>query len=510
MKYGLSDQQRKEITDILTSYKAVEKAILFGSRAIDTYKEASDVDIAIKGQNADWSLAMTIQDHLEEETYLPFFFDVVAYGSVESEELRRHIDGKGRVLFCRGMSEGLMENGELSVENGGSAWQEVRLGGCIRTNIQSIGKDYPFDEILYLDTGSITENRIEKLQRFNIKEAPSRAKRIVENDDIIYSSVRPNQLHYGFIKDPEENLVVSTGFVVISCNREDIRPKYLFYYLSSATSTEYLHSIAEASTSAYPSLKPSDIEALDIELPPLPEQKAIADVLSALDDKIDLLYRQNKTLEQMAETLFRQWFVVEAGEDWVEYKVSDIVNHIKENVKPGSNPLLTYRHYSLPAFDNEKNPVIEVGKDILSNKYVVLPQTILVSKLNPKVPRIWAIPDKVAENSVCSTEFQVFQPKKELYYGFLCFLFKSNEAVGELEMAASGTSGSHQRVKSQDILNIMFSVPSLDKIEKYSQEVKPLIEKQQRNNDYICTLQSLRDTLLPKLMSGEVRIASNG
>jgi type I restriction enzyme S subunit len=208
----------------------------------------------------------------------------------------------------------------------------------------------------------------------------------------------------------------------------------------------------------------------------------------------------------MAETLFRQWFVVEAGEDWEEYKVSDIANHIKENVKPASNPLLTHRHYSLPAFDNGKNPVIEIGKEILSNKYVVRPQTILVSKLNPRVPRIWAIPDKVAENSICSTEFQVFQPKKELYYGFLCFLFKSDEAVGELEMAASGTSGSHQRVKPQDILNIIFLVPSLDKIEEYSQEVKPLIEKQQRNNDYIRTLESLRDTLLPKLMSGEVRV----
>jgi len=81
MKYGLSEKQLKEITDILASYEAVEKAILFGSRAIDTYKEASDVDIAIKGENADWSLAMTIKDHLEEETYLPFFFDVVAYES---------------------------------------------------------------------------------------------------------------------------------------------------------------------------------------------------------------------------------------------------------------------------------------------------------------------------------------------------------------------------------------------------------------------------------------------
>lgn len=199
-----------------------------------------------------------------------------------------------------------------------SEWKEEILGNCIETNKQSIGKDYPFTDILYLDTGSITENRIEKLQEFSISKAPSRAKRLVEENDIIYSSVRPNQLHYGFIKNPKDNLVVSTGFVVISCDKEKIQPKYLFYYLSSDNSTEYLHSIAEASTSAYPSLKPSDIEALEIYLPPLPEQKSIAEVLSSLDDKIDLLHRQNKILEQMAETLFRQWFVVEAKEDWEE------------------------------------------------------------------------------------------------------------------------------------------------------------------------------------------------
>ncbi|VVM20919.1 hypothetical protein BSPWISOXPB_4510 [uncultured Gammaproteobacteria bacterium] len=91
MKYGLSDKQLQEIKEILASYESVEKAVLFGSRAIDTYKEASDVDIAIKGEKADWSLAITIKEHLEEETYLPFFFDVVAYGSVESEELKQHM-----------------------------------------------------------------------------------------------------------------------------------------------------------------------------------------------------------------------------------------------------------------------------------------------------------------------------------------------------------------------------------------------------------------------------------
>ncbi len=509
MKYGLSDQQRKEITDILTSYKAVEKAILFGSRAIDTYKEASDVDIAIKGQNADWSLAMTIQDHLEEETYLPFFFDVVAYGSVESEELRRHIDGKGKVLFCRGVSEGLMENGELSVENGGSAWQEAVLseiidligGGTPKTKIKEYWDgNIPWLSVVDFNTGNkFVFDTEKKITQDGLENSSTK---LLEEGDIIISA----RGTVGVVAILGKKMAFNQSCYGIKAIDGKSTNNYVYYLLKDAV----LNFIQIAHGGVFDTITRDTFDEIDISLPPLPEQKAIADVLSALDDKIDLLHCQNKTLEQMAETLFRQWFVVEAGEDWVEYKVSDIVNHIKENVKPGSNPLLTYRHYSLPAFDNEKNPVIEVGKDILSNKYVVLPQTILVSKLNPKVPRIWAIPDKVAENSVCSTEFQVFQPKKELYYGFLCFLFKSNEAVGELEMAASGTSGSHQRVKSQDILNIMFSVPSLDKIEKYSQEVKPLIEKQQRNNDYICTLQSLRDTLLPKLMSGEVRIASNG
>jgi type I restriction enzyme S subunit len=121
-------------------------------------------------------------------------------------------------------------------------------------------------------------------------------------------------------------LVVSTGFVTITCNKEKLHPKFLFYYLSQSQTTEYLHSIAEASTSAYPSLKPDDIEALDILLPLLPEQRAIASILSSLDDKIDLLHRQNATLEKMAETLFRQWFVEEAKEEWEIGKLGDVLD----------------------------------------------------------------------------------------------------------------------------------------------------------------------------------------
>ena len=105
-------------------------------------------------------------------------------------------------------------------------WKETVLGEVVQTNKKSIGGEYPYSEIQYLDTGSITCNRIEGLQTYKINEAPSRAKRLVENEDIIYSSVRPNQLHYGYILNPIENLVVSTGFVVISCNKKEIVPKF--------------------------------------------------------------------------------------------------------------------------------------------------------------------------------------------------------------------------------------------------------------------------------------------
>ena len=172
-----------------------------------------------------------------------------------------------------------------------SEWRECKLGESVISNRQSIGRDYPHQNIIYLDTGSITRGKIETLQDIKLSGAPSRAKRLVKHNDIVYSTVRPIQRHYGIINNPPENLVVSTGFSVIEANLEKANPLFIYYFLTSDEIVETLDVIAEASTSAYPSLRPSDIENLDIFLPPLPEQRAIAGVLSSLDDKIDLLHR---------------------------------------------------------------------------------------------------------------------------------------------------------------------------------------------------------------------------
>ena len=99
-----------------------------------------------------------------------------------------------------------------------AGWREVKLGEVIKSNLRSITKDYPYTKIQYLDTGSITKGKTEQLQEFVLSKAPSRAKRLVKNQDIIYSTIRPIQRHYGFIKNPPENLVVSTGFLEVPIN----------------------------------------------------------------------------------------------------------------------------------------------------------------------------------------------------------------------------------------------------------------------------------------------------
>lgn len=246
-------------------------------------------------------------------------------------------------------------------------------------------------------------------------------------------------------------------------------------------------------------------EDIEFPFPSLPEQKAIASVLSSLDNKIDLLHRQNKTLEAMAETLFRQWFIEEAKEDWEELSVSDIAIHVKDNVNPSRDPLETFYHFSLPAFDSGQKPTSELGSEILSNKYRVSKNSILVSKLNPRVPRIWLV-SNVEDNYVCSTEFQNLKPKVTAHLMFLYSLFNSRDVIDELTMSASGTSGSHQRVKPEDMLNITFRTPCLDYLEQYSSLIAPSMQKVASNKQQIQTLENLRDTLLPKLMSGEVRV----
>lgn len=187
------------------------------------------------------------------------------------------------------------------IEEAADDWAVVTVGDFVKTNSSSIKKDCTLSTIQYLDTSSLTEGKIDTLQLLDLADAPSRARRIVKHNDVLISTVRPNQKHYGIMKNPTEDIIVSTGFCVISC--EKINPHFIYMLLTTDDMTEYLHSIAEGSTSTYPSLKPSDIEAVEFLLPQEEKLKVFSDYADNAWNKIDSNYRQMKTLEHMRDTL---------------------------------------------------------------------------------------------------------------------------------------------------------------------------------------------------------------
>ena len=194
-----------------------------------------------------------------------------------------------------------MENGKL---------KKYKLGEICDLNLSSLKSSDRIDEILYLDTSNITENRISDLQSFSIANAPSRAQRKVRNNTIIFSTVRPNQNHFGIIKNSQSNLIVSSGFTTLDIkNPEDFDANYVYLKLTQPYVVNYLQTLAQNSVSAYPSINPDDIGNLSFYFPPLESQQKIAAVLSTLDDKIALNRRMNAKLEQMAKRLYDHWFV---------------------------------------------------------------------------------------------------------------------------------------------------------------------------------------------------------
>jgi type I restriction enzyme S subunit len=201
------------------------------------------------------------------------------------------------------------------VEEAQEDWETVKVLDFVKTNVTSINKNCNLDTIKYLDTSSITQGRIDGYQILNIGEAPSRARRIVRHNDILISTVRPNQKHYGILKHPEENLIVSTGFCVITC--ENINPHFIYILLTTDDMTEYLHSIAEGSTSAYPSLKPSDIEMVEFQLPPKEKLIAFSEYADNAWNKIDYNHKQIHTLEKLRDTLLPKLM---SGEARVAYE----------------------------------------------------------------------------------------------------------------------------------------------------------------------------------------------
>jgi type I restriction enzyme S subunit len=394
------------------------------------------------------------------------------------------------------------------------SWRKIRLGDACKINMDSYSPKEEWDFVNYLDTGNITDNKIDFIQHIDVKneKLPSRARRKVKKDSIIYSTVRPNQRHFGIVKSQPENFLVSTGFAVIDTDAQVLDANFLYYLLTQATLVEALHAIAEQSTSAYPSIKPSDIENLKIEIPDLATQKKIADVLGSLDRKITQNTEVNKNLLEQAQSIYSAWFeqfLLSDGimpSNWHIGTIRDIADIKTNSFNPQRNPGVMLEHYSIPAFDEQLFPVFELSNNVKSNKYILTNNSVLASKLNPDTKRVWR-PMCLSKNAVCSTEFIVFEAKNPEHKDFLFSIIDSQPFSDWMCAHTTGSTNSRQRTTPSTTLDFKIAVAPDDVVDEFCSTVAPMYDLISQNVLENQSLSSLRDQLLPKLMTGEIDVS---
>lgn len=402
-----------------------------------------------------------------------------------------------------------------------------------KLNAETIGSKNAPQIIRYLDTSNITRNKIESIQTLDSRIAPfpSRAQRKVKSKTIIYSTVRPEQEHFGFIEQSETCLIVSTGFVTIDVFDETIDPKFLFYSLTRKEITRYLQTIAVNNVSSYPSINPDDLGELELEIPSeITVQLKIAAVLSALDAKIEISNQINEELEAMAKTIYDYWFVqfdfpdengkpyktsggkmvwnealnrkIPAG--WVDKSLAEITSVSNESVNPTGFPKREFKHYSIPAFDEVGTYKIENGEEIRSNKFLIRNTDVLVSKLNPWFNRVIYATEE--SNLVSSTEFVVWRTDSIAIKNYLYMIARDGSFVKYCTQSATGTSNSHKRVNPTVMMKYRIAInPKI--AERFGHVLDSTIKMYAKNQIETKTLADLRDWLLPMLMNGQVKVA---
>ena len=259
------------------------------------------------------------------------------------------------------------------------------------------------------------------------------------------------------------------------------------------------------SNSAQENISANSIGRFPVSLPSLDEQRRIAAILSSLDDKIDLLRRENATLEQMAETLFRQWFVVEAKEEWEEGTVADLVefNPTRKLVKGTIAPFLEMSNLSTSTYA----PTYWYNRAFSSGSKFQNGDTLL-ARITPCLENgKTAYVDFLNENQVGwgSTEFIVMHSKLGIHSFFSYVIAKYQDFRDYAESCMSGSSG-RQRVDVDNLKNYPINIPDKTAIAYFNSEIDTMVSKMNNNNKQIQTLIQTRDELLPRLMSNEINL----
>jgi len=326
----------------------------------------------------------------------------------------------------------------------------------------------------------------------NTEKKFANEKLLLKNDILINSTGVGTAGRVGLFYE-EFDAIVDSHVSILRLNTKSAYPKFIFYNLRRRE--KELEETAEGSTGQI-ELKRDGIKSLEVKLPPLKEQKAIAEVLSSLDDKIDLLHRQNKTLEELAQTLFRQWFIEEADNEWEDGTLGDVIDIFdskriplskmqRDKLKDGT----LYPYYGAAKIMDYINDYIFDGEYILMGEDGTVRTDDGYPILQYATGKFWV-----------NNHTHVLQAK-EPYSNYFIWSYLLEKNIDEIVTGAVQPKINQTNLKSLD-----FPKYPLDLIEQFNEQANIYLEKINQNKMQIKTLENMRDTLLPKLMNGEVRL----
>ena len=397
-----------------------------------------------------------------------------------------------------------------------SEWHEVPLRELVGYISKGIAPSYAEEE-------SETTIRVlnQKCNRnFQISYGDSRLhdtrkkkvppERYVKPDDILINSTGAGTAgRIAQIEDVPSATTIDGHMILIRSNGK-VTQKFLGYALK-AHQWEVLQ-LDEGSTGQTELNRDRLLDEIMINYPvSFDEQNAIVGTLESIDRKLIVNEQLNDNLEQQAQAIYHERFETVSPDDlpsdWRIVTLGEVATISNKSFNPLKEPEILLEHYSIPAFDEARFPVFELSTSIKSNKFIIDASCFMISKLNPTTKRVWK-PYCLTGNAVCSTEFIVYKAKDQSITDFLYSVIDSGSFSDFMCSHVTGSTGSRQRTTPSDTLSYELILPSEDELAEFQSLVSPMYAQMRINAIENDKLKRLRDSLLPKLMSGEIDVSS--
>jgi len=464
MKFGLAENIIEKIITVFENNPKVDKALIFGSRAKGNYRADSDIDIAVKGTGITLDDILKMQMEMEEKGILNKV-DLLDYDAVKEKAVIEHIDRVGIVVYSNWKQQKL-----------GDLCSDISYGYTASANENPIGPKF-------LRITDIVPQRVNwaNVPYCTINEKDHKKYKLEEGDIVIARTGATTGYNYTFKDDVD--VVFASYLIRYRINKNKANPYYIDYVLKSDQWKGFVEGIIGGS--AQPGANAKMFAEFEILLPSLHEQSIICNVLTSLDNKIDLLHRQNKTLEELGETLFRNWFVEDEQQNIKQGELRDLIDlsygkALKEEDRSGygypvvgSSGIVGYHSEFLI-----EAPGIVIGRKGTLGKVIYLFENFF------PIDTTYFVSSK--NNS------------SGLYFEY--FLLKTMN-FEELNSDSAVPGLNRDLALATEVF-----IPGIERIIEFNNYCSSLFKKINSNTKQIYKLTQLRDTLLLKLMSGEVRV----